>query len=92
MTAPVISAGDLVGLCFSCPPEHLERATHIATVPHKEGGGRIAFGAPLCRAHSTYALIAGWNPVYTFDSPEGQKLWAEHGWKNPSLNQNGGKP
>jgi hypothetical protein len=73
--------------CFSCPEEYHEHAVNIATVPHKDGGGKIAFGAPLCKAHSTYALIAGWNPIHPIDSPEGQMLWNEHGWKNPAAQE-----
>jgi len=69
--------------CFSCPEPN--PATHIATVPHKDGNGKVAFGAPLCPSHSNFALVAGWIPVHTIGSTEGAKLWTEHGYGNTSL-------
>jgi len=68
--------------CFSCADDD-NYATHIAMAPHKDGGGKIAFAAPLCSLHVPFALVCGWFPVHKLDSPEGRKAWAEYGWKNP---------
>lgn len=69
--------------CFSCPSDFPFPATEIATVPHRDGDGKIAFGAPLCSSHAQMALVAGWFPIFDLDSAEGKALWDAHGWMNP---------
>lgn len=73
--------------CFSCAKGLPSGATEIATVPHKDGGGKIAFGAPLCASHAGYALVVGWYPIFRLESQEGQKLWKEHGWGNSAAKE-----
>lgn len=68
--------------CFSCADDD-SVATHIAMAPHKDGGGKFAFAAPICSLHVPVAIIAGWNPIHPLNSPEGRKAWDEMGWRNP---------
>ncbi len=68
--------------CFSCA-DHETPATAIALAPHKDGGGKIAFAAPLCHTHAQVALVAGWYPQYPIDSADGQREWNERGFGNP---------
>ncbi len=65
--------------CFTCEAPF---ADYIAMVPHKDGGGKIAFSAPLCRAHMEMAMVAGWLPIHELKSDEGQRAWNEHGFGN----------
>lgn len=69
--------------CFSCKADQpFGEVEYIASAPHKDGGGKIAFGAPLCHAHRPFAMVCGWFPIHDFNSPEGQKLWNENGFMN----------
>jgi len=70
--------------CFSCAEKDpLFSADVIAMVPHKDGGGKIAFAAPLCDMHAPHGLVGGWHPQYPISSAEGRKAWDEHGFGNP---------
>lgn len=76
--------GEEIPPCFSCSgPGRDYPADIIALTPHVDGGGKVAFAAPLCRSHAQLGLVAGWFPQHDIRSDEGRKAWDDHGIHNP---------